>query len=831
VNSAQSGTWNINNVSGTVSLPTGAATESTLAGVLTGSTFTGRFPAAFSSADNIAAQTATAMHGLLYGWDSSGANWDRLQLDTSGFLKVSVQNSTLAVTQSGAWTVTANAGTNLNTSALALSATQTDGTQKSIVRGGAKGSTAAADVTSTASGANHNILDVAIYDGSGNQITTFGGGTQYTEDAVSAADPVGNQLIARRRDTLATETSADGDVTALNSTGKGELYVKHTDTITVTQGTGTNLHVVCDSGCSSSAGFADNSAFTFGTTAINPIGGVLDDTSTNTATENSAAVARITAQKALHMNLRNNDGTEIGTTSNPIADNLAQIGGSTVATLAAGEQKVGVEGLAASGTAKSGNPVQIGGVFNTTQPTVTTGQAVEAQATSRGELLIAKGVSGFSIDNTSFAATQSGTWTVQPGNTANTTPWLVRPHDGTTGASVIAGNNALKTDLSSVAGTNTITAGVAGLQAVGGAAASGASKSGNPVQVGGVFNSTQPTVTTGQAVEAQSTSRGALIVGTGVDTFNVTANAGTNLNTSALFLDATYTGRMPAGASPADNESNTNTALSRIGTFNYVFDGVTWDRWTGAVTGGGIADRSAFTAGTTAEFTAGGVYNESLGPETSGTTNAVRQTAYRANHGNLRDSKGQELGTQTNPMNVQISGIGAITSPSVLADRSQASIVTIDPFGNLQTTSTIGDGSGRYATLRGKEGSQPTDAGLVVHPSVAPALQCPRVAAINQTTNTEIATANGAQVYICTFSVISATAQSVSLVEGTGTTCGTGTAGLYGGATASVSVAANGGLVIGSDRITIPSQTRGDNICLLQSGAGNISGVLTYGLY
>lgn len=32
-----------------------------------------------------------------------------------------------------------------------------------------------------------------------------------------------------------------------------------------------------------------------------------------------------------------------------------------------------------------------------------------------------------SITNTSFASTQSGTWTVQPGNTANTTPWLANP--------------------------------------------------------------------------------------------------------------------------------------------------------------------------------------------------------------------------------------------------------------------------------------------------------------------------------------------------------------------------------------------------------------------
>jgi hypothetical protein len=72
-----------------------------------------------------------------------------------------------------------------------------------------------------------------------------------------------------------------------------------------------------------------------------------------------------------------------------------------------------------------------------------------------------------------------------------------------------------------------------------GAAASGASKAGNPVQVGGVFNTTQPTVTNGQAVEAQYTARGAAIVGTGTDVFHVTVDSvpsttvtATNLSTN-----------------------------------------------------------------------------------------------------------------------------------------------------------------------------------------------------------------------------------------------------------------------------------------------------------
>jgi hypothetical protein len=51
-----------------------------------------------------------------------------------------------------------------------------------------------------------------------------------------------------------------------------------------------------------------------------------------------------------------------------------------------------VVGAAASAAAKAGNPVQIGSVFNTTQPTVTTGQMVEAQATARGAAIIASGV-------------------------------------------------------------------------------------------------------------------------------------------------------------------------------------------------------------------------------------------------------------------------------------------------------------------------------------------------------------------------------------------------------------------------------------------------------
>ena len=55
---------------------------------------------------------------------------------------------------------------------------------------------------------------------------------------------------------------------------------------------------------------------------------------------------------------------------------------------------------------------------------------------------------GGSIGNTSFGATQSGTWTVQPGNTANTTAWKVDGSAVTQPVSAAAPTNATCFDMS-----------------------------------------------------------------------------------------------------------------------------------------------------------------------------------------------------------------------------------------------------------------------------------------------------------------------------------------------------------------------------------------------
>jgi len=85
----------------------------------------------------------------------------------------------------------------------------------------------------------------------------------------------------------------------------------------------------------------------------------------------------------------------------------------------------------------------------------------------------------------------------------------------------------------------------------------------------------------------------------------------------------------------------------------------------------------------------------------------------------------------------------------------------------------------------------------------------------------------GKLTYICSMNLISATAQNIALVEGTGSTCGTNTAGMAGGSTAATgwNFAANGGFVNGGGGFWVfKTATPGDNVCLLLSGSGQTSG-------
>lgn len=197
----------------------------------------------------------------------------------------------------------------------------------------------------------------------------------------------------------------------------------------------------------------------------------------------------------------------------------------TVSQATAANLQAQVQGPAASGAAKSGNPVQHGAVFNSSQPTVTTGQVVEAQATARGALIVATGVDNFTVQqggsNWSANIAQVGGSSIALGQTtmASSLPVAIASNQGNVPVSQA-------------------TASSLNAQVVGNVA-SGSSDSGNPVKAGGVYNSAAPTPSTGQRVDLQMDSSGNLKVNVAAGS---SGNAAASATGSAVPADADYLG-------------------------------------------------------------------------------------------------------------------------------------------------------------------------------------------------------------------------------------------------------------------------------------------------
>lgn len=189
-------------------------------------------------------------------------------------------------------------------------------------------------------------LNVAIVDGSGAQITSFGGGTQYTEGDTDASitgtallfEDAANTLVAApgtAADGLLVNLGTNNDVTATQSgtwtvTGTGGTFpvtdsggsltvdgtvtanlaagtnnIGDVDVITVpaplsTTGGGTEATALRVTLANNAPGFvADNAGFTDGTTVVSMAGYIFDETAGTSLTENDAAAARIDSKRAL----------------------------------------------------------------------------------------------------------------------------------------------------------------------------------------------------------------------------------------------------------------------------------------------------------------------------------------------------------------------------------------------------------------------------------------------------------------------------------------------------------------------------------------------------
>lgn len=110
---------------------------------------------------------------------------------------------------------------------------------------------------------------------------------------------------------------------------------------------------------------------------------------------------------------------------------------------------------------------------------------------------------------------------------------------------------------------------------VGGAIASGATDTGNPQKIGGVFNTVAPTVTNGQRIDAQADANGAIAVAPKTATGAVGDATGNTVRTLS------------------DRAGN----VMSVGQYPLIFNGTTWDRYraiNGAITAGGGTAAVAF---------------------------------------------------------------------------------------------------------------------------------------------------------------------------------------------------------------------------------------------
>lgn len=102
------------------------------------------------------------------------------------------------------------------------------------------------------------------------------------------------------------------------------------------------------------------------------------------------------------------------------------------------------------------------------------------------------------------------------------------------------------------------------------------------------------------------------------------------------------------------------------------------------------------------------------------------------------------------------------------------------------------------------------------------------------TTTLMVTGVSGRQVRICSFHLVTAAANNIAWLEGTGATCGTGTAGMTGGTTAAsgYNFAANSGIALGTGLgEVLTTATTGDSVCLITSAATQLSGHIRYAIY
>ncbi len=303
-------------------------------------------------------------------------------------------------------------------------------------------------------------VGVAIVDGSGNQITSFGGGTQYTDAGTPPAHPVGPTLEWNNAGTWATVGSA----APLPVTIAGGLSNPLPISGTVTANAGTNLNTSLLATSTNITGGGQKSQVVDGSGNVLSIpieGSTFSDTlrgilayGREAGTGAGAVAHSLITDSTGHLVLSalpagtnllgkvSIDQTTLGSTNN------VSISGSTGAgTSALIKDDASFGDGVTSGILSTTSRLWNGTNYDRWKGDTTNGAYVNIKAMAA--LPAGSNVIGHVIADTgsttvvtgTVAVTESGTWTVQPGNTANTTPWLDAPSAATGAVGTAIYNN------------------------------------------------------------------------------------------------------------------------------------------------------------------------------------------------------------------------------------------------------------------------------------------------------------------------------------------------------------------------------------------------------
>ena len=464
-------------------------------------------------------------------------------------------------------------------------------------------------------------------------------------------------------------------------------------TVTANAGSGTfivgdgagALNVICDSGCTPGGSFADNAAFTFGTTAINIAGYVLDDAATNAATENSAAAPRMSSNRVAYSQLRDAAGNERG--ANVTAGNALVVDGSAV-----------------------------------TQPV-------------SGTVTVTDGAGALNV------IVDSGSITANAGTNLNTSLLALE-----------SGGN-----LATVAGDTT------------------------DIEIAvELIDDTVATLGTTTYLEATTKGLFAGAVRRDADTSAV------NTDNEAAPLLVNAIGALKVEAFDSG-------------------DSFTVDQATASNLNATVVGTGTFAAQVTVAAGA-----------------ATIAKAEDAAHGDL-DVGVPALAIRDDTLNIRS---GAENDYEPLHTTATGALWT-QPI-STSATGAAPPSMGSYAVGLGSGGTGGFLVGMPVCDSFFP------VDIVTATTTLAVTGVSGRHVRICSINLVTAAANNVALISGTGATCGTSTAGINGGTTAAEgwNFAANGGIALGNGLGTVmQTETTGDSVCIVTSAAVQLSGTLTYAIY